>query len=162
MGCFSLQFHSILHHQGKSGQELSRGRNPEEGDDAQTMDWYCFSDLLSMAWSSCFHRMAPCKELGSPTWVINQENTPEANLVGHFSYLWFLLPKWLQLVSSWHKATQHTADTLFFSRTTLLSLFLHTSGNHQSAFISMNFYSSKNLTECNYTVSVLLNLAYST
>lgn len=37
-GFFSLCFHSIVHHQGKSGQELKHSKNLEVGVDAEAME----------------------------------------------------------------------------------------------------------------------------
>lgn len=45
---FNLMFHGILHQQGKSGQELSHGRNMVKGDDVETMDGYCL--LVCSPW----------------------------------------------------------------------------------------------------------------
>jgi hypothetical protein len=41
-GLFGLYFHSTAHHQRKSGQELTQGRNLEAGADAEAMKRCCF------------------------------------------------------------------------------------------------------------------------
>lgn len=54
------------------------------------------------------------RNLGSPTSITNQMNvseaSPQANLVGAFSQLKFCLPKWLWLLSTWHKSSQHSVS----------------------------------------------------
>jgi hypothetical protein len=51
-GLFSLHFYIAVHHQKKSGQELTQGRNLKAGADAEAMEGaaYClaFPDLLSL------------------------------------------------------------------------------------------------------------------
>jgi hypothetical protein len=41
MGLFRLHFHAPVHHQRKSEQELTQGRNLEAGVDAETMEECC-------------------------------------------------------------------------------------------------------------------------
>jgi hypothetical protein len=41
MGLFSLYFHIAVHHQKKSGQKLTQGRDLEVGPDAEVMKEYC-------------------------------------------------------------------------------------------------------------------------
>ena len=54
-GLFSLHFHIAVHHQRKSGLDLTQGRNLEAGTDAEAMEgagsWIAFPGLLSF--SSC-------------------------------------------------------------------------------------------------------------
>jgi hypothetical protein len=49
---FSLHFHTAVHHQRKSGQELTQGRNLEAGADAEAMEnaayWLASPGLLSL------------------------------------------------------------------------------------------------------------------
>ena len=50
-GLFSLHFHIAVHHQRKSGQELTLGRNLEAGADAEAMEgcyWLASPVLLSL------------------------------------------------------------------------------------------------------------------
>jgi hypothetical protein len=51
-GLLSLYFHIAVHHQRKSGQELTQGRNLEAGVDAEAMEdaayWIAFPGLLSL------------------------------------------------------------------------------------------------------------------
>jgi hypothetical protein len=49
-GLFSLHFHIAVHHQRKSGQELTRGRDLEAGADAEAMEAYW---LVPLACSTC-------------------------------------------------------------------------------------------------------------
>jgi hypothetical protein len=50
---FSLYFHIAVHHQRKSGQELTQGRNLEAGADAEAMEGCyllaCFSWFAQLA-----------------------------------------------------------------------------------------------------------------
>jgi hypothetical protein len=45
-GLFSLHFHIAVHHQRKSGQELTQGRNLEAGADAEAMEECCLLDCF--------------------------------------------------------------------------------------------------------------------
>jgi hypothetical protein len=77
-----------------------------------------FTGLLLVAPSACFliEPKTTSPEVSSftigwiPTSIINQENVPqsslEANLMEAVPLLILSLPKWLYLVSSWHKTTQ--------------------------------------------------------
>ena len=53
-GLFSLCFHIAVHHQRKSGQELTQGRNLEAGADAEAMEGYYLLDCFPLACSACF------------------------------------------------------------------------------------------------------------
>jgi hypothetical protein len=82
----------------------SQDKNLEAVADAEDMEC-CFLDWHS--WFTQFHDSsqdyqprsgAAHSDLNPPTSIIDQEDAPQARLVGAFSQLRFLLPKWLQLV----------------------------------------------------------------
>jgi hypothetical protein len=45
-GLFNLHFHSAVHHQRKSGHELTQGGNLEAGADAEAMEGCCLLDCF--------------------------------------------------------------------------------------------------------------------
>jgi hypothetical protein len=45
-GLFSLHFYIVVHHQRKSGQELTQGRNLEARTDAEAMEECCLLDCF--------------------------------------------------------------------------------------------------------------------
>jgi len=53
-GLFSLHFHMAVHHQRKSRQELTQGRNLEAEADAEAMEEWCMADFLPLTCSACF------------------------------------------------------------------------------------------------------------
>ena len=69
-GLFSLHFHIAVHHQGKSGQELTQDRNLEAGADAEAIGGVLLIGLFPLACSACFLHNG----LGFPPLITNLGN----------------------------------------------------------------------------------------
>lgn len=115
---FQLTVQLTVQHWEKSGQEFKLGRDLEAETGAEAMEEGLLTELLLTAasgsllsWSIQGRRPRGSivhNEQGPPTLITNQEDAPQANLVGVFSQLRFSLSTWLWLGWGWQKTSQHT------------------------------------------------------
>jgi hypothetical protein len=119
---FGLHLHIPVHHGRKSGQELKQGRNLEISGD-RSHGGALLTSSFPMACSVCFliKRRTTSSMVAPPTMdsaLFHQlliKKMPYG-LVTPPSYwgifLRFLIPRWLQLVSRWHKTIQQSGCQL--------------------------------------------------
>ena len=120
-------FDITAHDEGKPGQELTAGTRRQELKQrpwGTTPYWLLLYGLLSLLFyiPQNYMPMAGTTHgrLGPPTQIMNQENIPQTcpqTIVMEAFFLFrVLLPRWLQLVSSYQQTSQHTLSCKVYDR----------------------------------------------